>query len=432
MSAAPPSARRPVVLGLVALVVLIGGFGTWATQTTIAGAVVASGTVEVTRNRQAIQHPDGGVVADILVDEGTVVEADDTLLLLDGADIGSDLAVARGQWLETRARRARLEAERDGAQTLEFADELGQLAQGNSEFEDILAGQTNLFLARLETFEGEREQLSRRTRQIASQIEGLTAQRAALLRQQSLISEDLASQRNLLAEGLTQAARVSGLARDEAELAGAIAEIDANISVAEGQITEVEIAALQLVSTRREEAIAQLREVRVREDELRERVAALERRLGRMELRAPVSGVVYGLTVLGPRSVIRPADPVMFLVPSDRPPVITARIDAIDVDQVFVGQEAALRFTAFDTRTTPELFGTISRVSADAFEDNTTGLRYYEAEIAPDEGELGRLGELVLQPGMPVEAFIKTEDRTPLTYLLRPISIYFERAFREL
>ncbi|MEM1150426.1 MAG: HlyD family type I secretion periplasmic adaptor subunit [Pseudomonadota bacterium] len=432
MSPAPPSARRPVVLGLAALVVLLGGFGTWATQTTIAGAVVASGTVEVTRNRQAIQHPDGGVVADILVDEGTVVEADDTLLLLDGADIGSDLAVARGQWLETRARRARLEAERDGARTLEFADELGQLAQGNSEFEDILAGQTNLFLARLETFEGEREQLSRRTRQIASQIEGLTAQRAALLRQQSLISEDLASQRNLLAEGLTQAARVSGLARDEAELAGAIAEIDANISVAEGQITEVEIAALQLVSTRREEAIAQLREVRVREDELRERVAALERRLGRMELRAPVSGVVYGLTVLGPRSVIRPADPVMFLVPSDRPPVITARIDAIDVDQVFVGQEAALRFTAFDSRTTPELFGTISRVSADAFEDNATGLRYYEAEIAPDEGELGRLGDLVLQPGMPVEAFIKTEDRTPLTYLLRPISIYFERAFREL
>ena len=425
------SARKPMFVGLFALLLLIGGFGTWGATANISGAIIASGRIEVDRNRQVVQHPDGGVVTEIAVDEGSRVEEGDLLVRLDDTLLRSELAIIEGQLWETSARRARLEAERDEATEVVFSDAL--LAAGNKpEVADLMEGQRRLFTARNETIERNAEQLGKRRNQIADQIEGVDAQLIAYSRQLDLIKEELEAQQSLLERGLAQVGRVLALQREEANLQGNVGELTSNRAQAEGRITEIDIEILRLRSNRREEAITQLRDVQFREVEFQERRRSLIEQLSRLDITAPVSGVVYGLTVFAERSVVRPAEPVLFLVPQDRPLVIAARVDPIHIDQVIVGQDVTLRFSALDQRTTPELVGQVIQLSADAFEDEATRLSFYRAEIILEEGEIGRLPEgIALIPGMPVESFIRTEDRTPLAYLVKPLADYFSRAFRE-
>lgn len=424
------SVRWPMTLGLLTLLVLVGGFGAWATLSNIAGAIIASGQIEVDQNRQAIQHPEGGVVAALLVDEGQLVAEGDIILRLDGSEISSNLAVVNAQYDEWRARRARLVAERDGLDAVAFPADVVAAAAENAELDEVLTGQRNLFAARAETLGQEVDQMRRRAEQIAAQLEGIAAQRAALIEQRDLVAGELVNVQDLVDRGLSEASRALTLQRENARLLGSIGELDASAAEARGRITEIELSILQLQTTRREEAIAELREVRVQEAELAERQRALTRQLDRMEMRAPVGGIVYGLRVFGPRSVVQAAEPVLYLVPQDRPLVISARVSNTNIDEVYVGQDAILRFPVFDARTTPELAGRVAQVSADAFVDETTGVSFYEAEIVLNEGEIDRLEETLL-PGMPVEAYIRTADRTPLAYLLRPLTDYFNRAFRE-
>ncbi len=427
----PFSVRWPITLGLIALLVLVGGFGAWATFSNIAGAVVASGRIEVDQNRQAVQHPDGGVVETLDVVEGQRVREGDVLLRLDPSDVQSNLSVATAQLNEWRARQARLEAERDGRDEITFPDDLLQVAEDSPALAEVLEGQRNLFATRAENTRQQVDQLARRTDQIRAQIEGFNAQTEALQEQRTLVLGELENVQNLIDRGLSEASRGLTLQRESARLLGTIGELAASTAEAEGRITEIDLSILQIQTARREEAISQLREVRVQEAELVERQQALTRQLDRMEIRAPVSGVVYGLRVFGARSVVQAADPILFLVPEDRPLVITSQVSPTDVDEVFVGQQVVLRFPAFDSRTTPELFGHVRQVSADAFTDQNTGISYYEAEIVLNEGEVARLEGRTLLPGMPVEAYIRTDDRTPLSYLLRPLTNYFNRAFRE-
>jgi len=431
MSDSKYSAKRPMIIGLVALLVLVGGFGTWAVRAEISGAVVASGRIEVDRNRQVVQHPDGGVVRAISVDEGDTVEAGEVLLSLDSTLIASELAIIEGQWYESMARRGRLEAERDEASEIKFDDRL--LAQSDRPaIQDIIDGQKRLFAARNNSIAREKEQLGKRAGQIADQITGIDAQLEALQSQLALIEEELEGQQSLLDRGLAQIGRVLALQRTEAELLGAVGELRANRAQAEGRATEIEIEILKLDTRRREEAISQLRDIQFRELEFEERRRGLTEQMARLDITAPVSGVVYGLSVFAERSVIRPADPLLFIVPQDRPLVITARVEPTDIDQVGVGQEVALRFAALDQRLTPELFGRVVQVSADAFEDQASQLSFYRTEILLNEGEIDRLPEgAALLPGMPVESFIRTDDRTPLGYLVKPLTDYFTRAFRE-
>ncbi len=222
------------------------------------------------------------------------------------------------------------------------------------------------------------------------------------------------------------------LQREDAQLRGRMGELAASKAQAEGRITELDLEILKLATTRREEAITRLRDLRVRELELTEKRNAAREKLARLDIRAPVSGVVYGLTVFGPQSVIRPAEPILYIVPQDRPLVIAGRLPPIHVDEVYPGQEAELRFPAFNARTTPDLKGRVAKLSADAFVDERTGLPYYRVEIVLDEGEMTKLGpDVALVPGMPVEAFMRTADRTPLAYLVKPFTDYFRKAFRE-
>lgn len=424
------SARKHLTIGVLTLLVLVGGFGTWSVMAQITGALITSGQIEVDRNRQVVQHPDGGVVDEIVVGEGDTVLAGDLLLRLDATTLQSELAVVEGQLFEILARRARLEAERDNAALMVFSPVL--LEGATPEIQTLMDGQVRLFEARLETRKSAVEQLTQQRAQIASQMEGISAQQEALSTQRDLIAEELADQQSLLDRGLAQASRVLSLQREEARLLGTVGELTAQRAQAGERMTEIELQILGLSSARREEAITRLRDLQFSELELSERRRTLRRQLERLDIRAPVSGIVYGMQVFAPQSVIRPADPVLFLIPQDRPLVIATQVQAVDVDQIFVGQEVRLRFSAFDQRRTPELQGTVTLVSADVFQNETSGQSYYRAEVELNAGEMGRLpAGMTLIPGMPVEAFVRTADRSPLDYLIKPLADYFAKAFRD-
>lgn len=426
------SAARPVFIGMIGLVGLFGGFMAWATMTQISGAIIAPGRIEVDQNRQVVQHPVGGVVARIAVKEGDTVNAGDILIELDADQLRSQLVIVEGQLFELMARRGRLEAERDGRPLVVFPEEVVDVAASKSEVKELIDGQENLFFARKESVAREVEQLEKRKAQIVNQIEGIVAQEQSLTRQVSLIRQELESQQSLLNRGLAQASAVLNLERTAASLDGQLGELSASKAQSEGRITEIDIEILKLSTQQREEAITRLRDLRYRELEFAEQRAALRSEIDLLSMRAPVSGIVYNMAVQTPRSVIRGADPVLFLVPQDRPLVIAARVDPIHIDQITVGQDVNLRLSALDQRTTPELVGKVQLVSADAFEDDALGVSYYRAEIILSPGEIERLADgQVLIPGMPVEAFIRTADRSPLAYLVKPMTDYFSRAFRE-
>jgi HlyD family secretion protein len=425
------SARKPLTLGFVTLIALVCGLGTWSVLTRLSGAIVASGQIEVAQNRQVVQHPDGGVVAEILVAEGAEVRAGDILIRLDGTLLQSELSIVENQLFELLARRGRLEAERDGAATMTLPAEVTQMAATRPDVRELAEGQERLFAARAETLGQLIDQRQKRITQIVSQIEGIAAQSASIAAQIALVQQDLASQQELLKKGLVQIARVLTLERELAQLEGQAGELAAARAEAEGAMTEIEIGTLGLASQRREDALTELRDVAARELELAERRRALVEQIARLDIRAPVSGIILSMAVTTPRSVIRPAEPVLYIIPQDRPLVIAVRVPIIHVDQVHVGQEVRLHFSAFSARTTPELLGKVVKVSADALTDERTMVPYYRTEITINPGEVDRFDDQTLVPGMPVEAFIRTDDRTPLSYLMKPFTDYFTRAFRE-
>ncbi|MCH2167064.1 MAG: HlyD family type I secretion periplasmic adaptor subunit [Oceanicola sp.] len=424
-------ARGHLIIGFIALLILVGGFGAWSMLANISGAVIAMGQVEVDQNRQVIQHLDGGIVAEVLVDEGKPVDAGQVLLRLDSKDLSGELAIVEGQLYELMARSGRLQAERDGADAITFESELLDVAAQSPDMAELVQGQTSLFEARRQSVDKEIEQLNRRAAQTESQIAGVDAQKEALEIQLALIAEELASQQDLLDRGLAQASRVLSLQREEARLRGSIGELAANRAEAEGRVTEIEIEILKLETRRREDAITRLRDLQYNLLELKERRRLLLERLSRLDIRAPLAGIVYDLQVTTERAVIQAAQPVLYLIPQDRPLVITARVEPIHVDQVYVGQDTTLRFSTFDQRTTPELFGRIVQISPDAFTDERTQSSYYRAEVELLEGEFDKLAGQEVLPGMPVETYIRTEERTPMAYLVKPLTDYFNRAFRE-
>lgn len=423
------SARMPLFVGFTALLVLVGGLGVWSVRTEIAGAIIAPGQIVVENNRQVIQHAEGGIVGAIAARDGDKVAAGETLVALDDTLLRSDLAVAELQLLELRARRARLEAERDEADVIIFPQDL-EAALSPAAVEQV-EGQRVLFEARKETFEKEVSQLRERVAQTGNQIAGTQAQLDSLARQATLVGEDLVKQEDALERGLTQASRVTDLQRESARLTGEIGRLQSEIARFKGEIAGFEIEQVRLQNARREAAISEMRDIQFRELELAEQRQSLLKRLERLEIRAPVAGIIYGSTIFAQNSVVQPAEPLMYIVPQDQPLIVNARVDAIHVDQVHVGQSATLRFSAFNQRVTPELFGRVLAVSADVLVDEVTGMPYYRVDLAPLEEELVKLEEQEILPGMPVEAFLRTEDRTPLSYLTKPLTDYFGRAFRE-
>ncbi len=425
------SARKPIWTGVVTIALLIAFFGGWGMMTTISGAVVAPGVVQVEQNRQIVQHPNGGVVAEIAVQEAQTVKSGDLLIRLDGTQVKAELAIVEGQLFDGMARKARLEAERDDLTELVFPAELTDLAATRPDVAEQIEGQKRLFVARLETQNAQIDQLGKRLDQIASQGQGIAAQMAALDDQIALLSPEIADQQTLLDKGLTQSARIMDLKREVARLDGNRGELQSNLAQSEGKATETKLQILQIKSARREDANAQLRDMGDKTLELAERRRALTEQVDHLEIRAPVSGIVLGLAVTTPQSVIRPADPIMYIIPQDRPLIIIAQIPPIHVDEVHLGQEVRVSFASFSARSTPQLVGTLTTISADAMSDQASHQSFYRAEIILEAGELAKLKDKKLVPGMPVQAYIGTGDHTPMAYLLKPFTDYFRMAMRE-
>ncbi len=419
----------PLSIGLISLLLLIAGIGFWSVHSQISGAVVATGTIEVENNRQVVQHAEGGVVGSIQARDGDSVQRDELLVRLDDTLLRSDLAVVELQLVELAARRARLEAERDGATEIAFSKVL--LSSSEESATEQIEGQRTLFQARRNTLERELSQVAERIKQSGTRIRGTEAQIDALETQARLVADELSNQQTLLGKGLVPAQRVSTLQREAARLAGEIGELTARVGEFRAQIAGDELERIRRVSERRENAISELRDIQFRELELTEKRKSLRGRLTRLDIRAPVTGVVYGTTVFAEKAVIQPAEPLMYIVPQDQPLVVTARVDAIHIDQVYLGQPATLRFPAFNQRLTPETPGQVTKISADILRDEFTGQPYYRVSVIPLEATPSDLNDQVLLPGMPVETFLRTDERTPLSYLTKPLTDYFGRAFRE-
>ena len=417
--------------GIFCVLLLGVGLGGWAATAKLKGAVISGGHLRVESQRQVVQHPDGGVVGEILVREGDLVEAGQVLIRLDSTTLLSELAVLESQLFELMARRGRLVAEQSDLDEIEFDPEILTAAETNPAVKSLIDGQQALFDARLRTMEREIEVMRERQVQIREQISGSESEIESLKRQSDLIDQELTGQRKLLDQGLAQASRVLALEREAARLQGQRGQMIAQTAQLKGQISELEIELLRMGATRREDAITTLRDLGYRELELKERRIALNERLSRLDIRAPLAGVVLDMAVYALKSVIRPAEPILYLVPSDSELVVDAQVDPIHIDSVHGGQEAVLRFSAFNTRTTPELFGVVAKVSPDAFVDDKSGRSYYKTEVLLKPGELAKLKGQELIAGMPVEVFIQTSERTPFNYLVKPITDYFNRALRE-
>ncbi len=417
--------------GIGVIVLLVAGLGVWGTQASLAGAVIASGQVELEARRQVVEHPDGGVVQTILVHDGDQVAAGAVLIRLDNPAARSELAITRGQLGEFGARLARLRAERDGDDAVAFPDDLVMRSIDDAAASEVLMGELNLFEARRNTVAAATQSLREQQVQTRNEIDGLEAQVASLGAQADLVAGELATVKGLLDRGLVEVSRVLALQRETARLDGEAGSTRAAIARNRGRIAELDVQILSLATERREDAVTEMRDVQAKQAELLERAKALEGTVARLELVSPMAGVVHGLTVHAIGAVIRPAEPVVYIIPQTDDLIVSARVDLFHVDSVHPGQDAMLRFSSFDARDTPELVGTVSRLSADTTTDERTGSQYYTVELVAKPGQIARLNGQVLIPGMPVESYIATGARSPLSYLLKPFADYFHRAFRE-
>jgi HlyD family secretion protein len=426
------SLRRPMILGFTAVFALVGGLGLWATMTQISGAVVAIGVVEVETKRQVIQHPNGGVVGEILAKDGDEVKVGQVLIRFDDTFDRSEIAVVESQLFPLLGTRDRLIAEQLDTPDIKFDPELLKRAKTNAADKQIVDTQVSLLKARRENRNKQIGQLQEKKGQVKLQIEGLEARFAAVNKQLELIAGDLEGQRSLLAKGLTQKSRVIALERDEAQLRGSVSETTSSIAESRAKIAEIEIAILNVSSQLREEAITTLNDVEAKIAELKERRNSIEERLSRMEVISPADGRVYGSTIHAVRTVVRPAEPMMYIVPERVKLVLNTQVPPTSIDQVHVGQKASIRFNVFDRRKTPDLDGVVTFVSADIVSNERTGQSYFTAIIEPAPGEVDKkLGQIEILPGMPAEAFITTSERSPWSYLTSPLASYFNKAFRE-
>lgn len=425
------SSSRALIIGWLTLAALFGGFGWWTAAAPLSGAVIAAGKIEVERDRIVVQHPNGGVVEAIYVLEGSRVSAGDILFKIDGEQMRGELAIVDYQFFETLARRSRLEAERSASISPVFPELLLETASMRPDVADTLEGQLALFRARSDTQVQVAAQLEQRLEQVSLQIEGIDAQLAAMQDQLSLLSLELLSQESLLSQGLTLAPRVLALRREVGGMKGEIGQLLADRAASNARIAEIGIEKLRLVLDRREAAEEQLVELAIREQELAERRALLKEELGNLEVRAPVSGGVLNLQVTASGAVIRPAEPVLDIVPGDRPLIVVTRVQPSDVDEIYLGQPARVMLSGFGRKVSADLTGTVSQVSADVLTDPATGMVYYRVEIVLEATEIAKLGDNVLVPGMPAEIFLTTQSRTPLTWLVEPLSHYLRKAMRE-
>jgi len=428
--ALPIELRRFVLFGLVIIATAFGGFGTWAAVADIASAVVSQGTVKVFTNRKKVQSLEGGVVTALNIKNGDYVNTGDVLLSLDRTRAAASHQIIQGNHDATRAAIARLNAERDETDIITFPQDLKDRAQ-DPDVAEILASQEKLFIARKATYGGEVAMVKERIGQLREEIRGLDKQTTAKQQQIRLIEEELAGLYELLDKGYTARTRVLALEREASSLEGEAGEHIASSARAKRAISEAELEILQLRKARIEQIVTELQDQETQLFDLEERLGAASYTLEQTDLRATASGYVVGLAVHTVGGVVQPGETVLEIVPRDDELIVEAKIQPTDIDNVQLGLDADVQFTAFSQRSTPKLSGQVIYVSADSMVDPNRDIPFYLARVSVPDEEVERLGDNLLQPGMPADVLIKTGSRSPLNYFLKPIKDSMNKAWRE-
>jgi HlyD family secretion protein len=440
MSVTKPSPRSDIrklqLAGYSAIVVAVGGFGGWAATSEIAGAVIANGSIVVESNTKKVQHPSGGIVGEILVKEGTEVDAGQVLIRLDDTLTRATLGVIQSQLDLYVAREARLLSERDGLPAIPVSD-ISHGAAPTEGFAAAIAGERRLFESRRSGLAGQQAQLRERITQIGEEIRGLTAQQESKAKEIDYIVDELAGVEQLYAKNLVSIARLKQLQRDQARLQGERGQLIAEIARSRGKVTETELQVLQLNQDFRTEVLKELRETQARIAELQERASAAADELKRTIIRAPQAGIVYQLQVHTIGGVIGKGDTVMQIAPRADPLIVEAKVAPPDIDQIGMRAPVRVRINAGNRRTTPDLDGIVTYVSPDLANEPMVmpaaaqKQQYYIVRVTLSEAAIRAAGDLQLVQGMPADVYIRTQTRTPVDYLMKPLGEQLARTFRE-
>ena len=429
-----PGSRRSIrlhlIVGLAVVSLLTFGIGGWASTAQISGALIAPGSIVVDSNVKKVQHPTGGVVGEVRARDGDRVKAGDVVVRLDDTVTKANLAIVTKQLNGLWARAARLTAEQGGADNIAFPPQIMD-AMDDPDVKSLVTNEIKLFDVRSTGRAGQKAQLGERIAQLKEEIGGLEAQEKAKSREIELIQKELVGVRDLFAKNLIQISRLTTLERDATRLDGDRAQFIAQKAQAKGKIAETELQIIQIDKDLYSEVSKEMREINDKIGEYVERKVTAEDQLRRIDIRAPQDGMVLQSTVHTVGGVITAGDAIMLIVPEADNLSVEAKVNPQDIDQLRMGQKTLLRLSAFNQRTTPELIGTISRISPDTTVDQRTGQSYYTIRVSIPPDEVARLGDVRLIPGMPVEAFVQTGDRTMLSYLAKPLSDQLMRAFRE-
>lgn len=422
------SDRTPRLIGIAILVFTFGLFGTWAAVAPLDSAALAPGVVTVKTYRKSVQHLEGGIAKAIYVKDGDQVNQGDALLALDDTQSRAELGIVRGQLITALATEARLRAERDQVQRITFP---ALFDQQDSRVQEAIQSETQVFKARMYSHLGEIEVLEQRISQIGEQARGLQSiidSKSRLLTSFRLEIKDL---RELLKDGFVDKMRLRDLERQAAMLEAEMANHRSAIAQAKIQQGEARLQILQLQKDFRTDVVNQLSETQSKLFDLRERERALQDRVERTLIRAPESGMVLGLSIHTLGGVIKPGETILDIVPEAADLVVEAQVSPIDIDRVTTGKTAEVRFSSFNSSTTPVVAGTVTHISADRLTNTETGMPYYLARVELPEESRRQLGNLILVPGMPAEVLINTGERTLLAYLLKPARNAFARSFIE-
>lgn len=426
-SALITSMEGPKRIGITLMFLVFVVFGGWAVLAPLNGAAFAPGTVTVKSYKKVVQHLEGGIVADILARDGDLVELGQPLLILDDTQSTASLEIANTQYTALRAREARLIAERDGLEQIVYPRGFStQDARAQQE----VSAQNEIFAARKASNEGRAEILQQRINQLQNQVLGMQALRRSKEALAASYEEELQDTQALLAQGFSEKNRLRQAERNFASFSGEAAELTANIAATEVQIGEARLQILQQDSDFQNEVVTELSEVQTSLQDARERVTALEDLVSRTTVVSPDTGVVNGMQVHTIGGVIGPGSPIAEIVPESDELIIEASVNTIDIDRVSEGQEARIRFSTFGS-SAPTIFGEVISLSADAMQNDVTGMPFYLARVEVYEDGMEDLGDLALMPGMPAEVFINTGARTFIQYLFKPLSNAVARSFNE-
>ncbi len=422
--------RSPIRAAMLIFVFLFGGLLAWMLIVPLSGAVIAAGQIVVRGKPQLVQHLDGGIVKTIDVRNGDRVEKGDILVRLDDATLKANLDIYRNRLREALARRARLEAERDDRDTITFETEIASRFNLGDETANR-ERQQSLFQARKASRMGEIEKLREKIGQFDNQMDGLEGLIGAKTEQLKSIQTELDGLTELLEKGIATKTRVYGQERMKSDITGQLVEHAAEVARVSNAVRETEVSIIQVDRAFKEKVLAELSETATQVDDLSQQIAATQKQLDRVDIRAPASGIVHELGVNTVGGTLPPNATLMQIIASDGGLDVEVRVDPIAIDQVSIGQEAIVRFPAFDQSTTPEIMGTVDRISPSSVTDEATGLSFYRVIVTVTPAELSRLKDLRLIPGMPVEAYVRTGERTMASFLMKPFIDNLNRAMRE-